>query len=113
MPVLFVSKKHLQFAKEHCKLFNSAEITLEEVIAVIAEHKDCQDEKIIIGTLKDITEKVKKENIKNQAQILLGEFIDSEHCRIKYSKSKLYDSDFSHRFRKSARFNCEKYLFHK
>lgn len=217
-----VSKEHLQFAKEQCKFFNSAEMTLEEVITVIAEHKDSQivrlhtgdptiygaireqmdaldkhniayevipgvssctaaaaaikkeftlpdvsqtiiltriegrtsvpqkeklsalaehkasmaiflsvqhietvvkelltgyhdentptavvykasweDEKIIIGTLKDIAEKVKKENITKQAQILVGDFIGDRQSGIKYSKSKLYDSGFSHKFRKS------------
>src|SRR5690606_30343576 len=43
------------------------------------------DEKIIIGTLKDIVEKVQKEGITKTAQILVGDFIEGE-----YKRSKLY-----------------------
>ncbi len=53
------------------------------------------DEKYIIGTLDDIAQKVKKENITKTAQILVGDFIDCE-----YDKSLLYDEGFSHMFRK-------------
>lgn len=63
-------------------------------IAVI-QRATWDDEKIVIGTLDDIAEKVKKENITKTAQILVGDFID---C--KYEKSLLYDKNFSHMFRK-------------
>lgn len=63
-------------------------------IAVIQRATWC-DEKIVIGTLDDIAEKVKKENITKTAQILVGDFINCE-----YEKSLLYDKNFSHMFRK-------------
>lgn len=63
-------------------------------IAVI-QRATWDDEKIVIGTLDDIAEKVKKENITKTAQILVGDFIDCE-----YEKSLLYDKNFSHMFRK-------------
>ncbi len=53
-----------------------------------------EDEKIIRGTLDDIAEKVKAENIIKTAQILVGDFLDSE-----YSLSKLYDKGFTHEYR--------------
>jgi precorrin-4/cobalt-precorrin-4 C11-methyltransferase len=64
-------------------------------VAVI-QRATWQDEKYIIGTLDDIAEKVKKENIIKTAQILVGDFIDSD-----YNKSLLYDEKFSHMFRKA------------
>lgn len=53
------------------------------------------DEKYVIGTLDDIAEKVKEENITKTAQILVGDFINCE-----YDKSLLYDESFTHMFRK-------------
>lgn len=53
-----------------------------------------EDEKIIIGSLKDIEEKVKKEGINKMAQILVGNFIEGD-----YERSKLYDPTFTHEFR--------------
>lgn len=63
-------------------------------IAVV-ERASWKDEKIITGTLDDICSKVKDANITKCAQILVGDFID---C--KYSKSRLYDKNFTHMFRK-------------
>lgn len=57
-----------------------------------------EDEKVIIGTLDNIASLVKDENIVKQAQILVGDFIDSE-----YSKSKLYDKTFSTEYRKAEK----------
>ncbi|SHH70390.1 precorrin-4 C(11)-methyltransferase [Clostridium grantii] len=62
-------------------------------IAVI-EKATWPDERSIIGTLDDISEKVKAANITKMAQILVGDFIDCE-----YDKSLLYDKSFSHMFR--------------
>lgn len=53
-----------------------------------------EDEKIIFGTLMDIEEKVKKENIVKTAQILVGDFIEGQ-----YERSKLYDPSFTHEYR--------------
>lgn len=52
------------------------------------------DEKIIVGTLENIEEKVKNAGVRKTAQILVGEFLNSS-----YSRSKLYDPYFSHGFR--------------
>lgn len=62
-------------------------------IAVVAR-ATWENEKIIIGTLDDIGEKVKAEGINKCAQILVGDFIDCE-----YEKSLLYDKTFTHMFR--------------
>lgn len=54
-----------------------------------------EDEKQIFGTLDTIAEKVADENVIRQAQILVGDFLDTN-----YSKSKLYDKYFSTEYRK-------------
>lgn len=54
-----------------------------------------EDEEIVLGTLKDIAEKVKTKNINKMAQILVGNFIEGD-----YERSKLYNPSFSHEFRK-------------
>lgn len=62
-------------------------------VAVI-ERATWEDQRVIIGTLEDISEKVKSANITKCAQILVGDFIDCE-----YEKSLLYDEKFTHMFR--------------
>lgn len=62
-------------------------------IAVV-ERATWEDQRILIGTLDDISEKVKEAGITKCAQILVGDFIDCE-----YEKSKLYDKSFAHMFR--------------
>ncbi len=57
-----------------------------------------EDEKIVMGTLKDIGEKVKKEGINKTAQILVGDFISGE-----YERSKLYDPEFTHEYREARK----------
>lgn len=57
-----------------------------------------KDEKIIIGTLDDIVCKVKDAEIKNFAQILVGDFINCS-----YERSKLYDPSFTHGFREGKK----------
>lgn len=52
------------------------------------------DEKIVKGTLQDIVEKVKENNITKTALIMVGEFLGKE-----YNNSKLYDKDFKHEYR--------------
>lgn len=66
-------------------------------IAVI-ERATWEDEKVITGTLDDISEKVKEAKITKCAQILVGDFIDCE-----YEKSLLYDKSFTHMFRKGEK----------
>ncbi|MBI3755365.1 MAG: precorrin-4 C(11)-methyltransferase [Deltaproteobacteria bacterium] len=57
------------------------------------------DEKIERGTLKNIAGKVKKAGIKRQAMIIVGRTLD-QGSRVKGQKSKLYDKDFEHGYRK-------------
>lgn len=64
-------------------------------IAVV-ERATWEDERVIIGTLDDIAEKVKEANITKCAQILVGDFIDCD-----YEKSLLYDKSFTHMFREA------------
>lgn len=65
-------------------------------IAVV-ERATWEDERAIIGTLDDISEKVKAANITKCAQILVGDFIDCD-----YNKSLLYDKSFTHMYRKGV-----------
>lgn len=64
------------------------------VSIAVVERATWEDERVIIGTLDDISEKVKEAKITKCAQILVGDFID---CH--YEKSKLYDKNFTHMFR--------------
>ncbi len=57
-----------------------------------------EDEDIVIGTLENIAEKVKAAGIRKQAQILVGDFIDTD-----YSLSKLYDRTFTTEYRKGEK----------
>ena len=67
---------------------------LDTPVAVI-EKVSYPDERKIIGTLQDIAKKVKEVGIKRRALIIIGDVL-----RKKYQKSKLYDKDFEHTFRK-------------
>lgn len=60
----------------------------------IVQRATWEDEKVVVGTLKDISKKVKEANITKTAQILVGNFLGDE-----YSLSKLYDKNFSHEYR--------------
>lgn len=53
-----------------------------------------EDEKIVMGTLNDITQKVKDSEISKTALILVGDFLGD-----KYNYSKLYSKYFSHEYR--------------
>lgn len=53
-----------------------------------------EDQKIVLGTLADIGDKVREAGINKTAQIMVGDFLGNT-----YEKSKLYDKDFSHEFR--------------
>ena len=52
------------------------------------------DQKIVMGTLSNILEKVKEESITKTAQIVVGDFLGN-----RYELSKLYDKSFSHEYR--------------
>ncbi len=60
----------------------------------IVQRATWEEQKIVLGTLETIEEKVREANINKTAQILVGNFLGKE-----YEKSKLYDKYFSHEFR--------------
>lgn len=66
----------------------------EDTPVAVVYKASWEDEKIIIGTLKDIAERVKSEGINKTAQILVGNFIQGA-----YERSKLYDPTFTHEYR--------------
>ncbi|GAA0078406.1 precorrin-4 C(11)-methyltransferase [Clostridium sp. CTA-5] len=68
----------------------------KNVAIAVVERATWDDERIVMGTLDDIVEKVKENNITKCAQILVGDFIDSD-----FEKSLLYDKSFSHMFREA------------
>ncbi len=61
----------------------------------VVQRASWPDEKIVLGNLNNIDEKVKKEDINKTAQILVGDFLGNT-----YEKSKLYDKKFTHEYRK-------------
>ncbi len=71
----------------------------EDVPVAVIYKATWEDEKIIKGTLEDIAGKVKEEGIKGTSQILVGDFIGEPE----YSRSKLYDPNFSHSFRERSK----------
>ena len=56
-----------------------------------------KDQKIVKGTLDNITKKVRDEKITKTAIVIISDVIDSKS----YEYSKLYDKKFSHGYRKS------------
>lgn len=66
----------------------------EETPIAVVYKATWEDQKIVRGSLKDITIKVKEENINKTALIMVGEFLGKE-----YNYSKLYDKDFKHEYR--------------
>nr|WP_204401214.1 precorrin-4 C(11)-methyltransferase [Alkaliphilus hydrothermalis] len=66
---------------------------VETPVAVV-QKATWEDQKIVIGTLENIEDKVKEANITKTAQILVGNFLGD-----KYALSKLYDPNFTHEFR--------------
>ncbi|MCX7903350.1 MAG: precorrin-4 C(11)-methyltransferase [Caloramator sp.] len=67
----------------------------EDIPVAVIYKATWRDEKIILGTLKDIAEKVRREGISKTAQILVGNFLT------KSSKSLLYSKNFNHGFREA------------
>lgn len=54
------------------------------------------DQKIVLGTLADITGKIQAAGIRTQSMIFVGQVLTAE----KFADSRLYDPEFSHGFRK-------------
>ncbi|AHM57610.1 cobalt-precorrin 4 C11-methyltransferase CbiF (plasmid) [Peptoclostridium acidaminophilum DSM 3953] len=66
----------------------------ESAPVAIVQKASWSDQKIVTGTLSNIAKKAREAGIEKTAQILVGEFLGDE-----YSRSKLYDPDFSHGYR--------------
>src|SRR5262249_26744264 len=65
-------------------------------VAVV--HKaSCPDQQIVRGTLGDIHGRVRETGIKSQSMIIVGRVLTSTD----FADSRLYASDFSHRFRRA------------
>lgn len=60
----------------------------------VVQRATWKDQKIVLGTLKNISQKVQEANINKTAQILVGHFLGNE-----YELSKLYDKSFAHEYR--------------
>jgi precorrin-4/cobalt-precorrin-4 C11-methyltransferase len=67
----------------------------EETPVAVVEKASWAEERKIIGTLRNIAGKVKEAGIKRHALIVVGEVLGKA-----YRRSKLYDADFEHGFRK-------------
>ncbi len=106
-----------ELAKHHCTLCVFLSITLlkkvqTELLAagwhedspILVVHKASWpgEEKIIHGTIKDIQEKCRAEKINSQAMIIASPTIGARQWP-ELKKSKLYDKDFTHRFRKAEK----------
>lgn len=70
----------------------------DDVPVAVVYKATWEQQKIVIGTLKDIAAKVKEAGIENSAQILVGDFIEGD-----YERSLLYDPKFTHGYRKGER----------
>ncbi len=57
----------------------------------------CPEQKIVLGTLKDILERVRRAGIKTQSIIIVGRTLTATD----FADSRLYAPDFSHRFRRA------------
>jgi len=67
-------------------------------VAVV--HKaSCPDQVIVLGTLADIRDKVRAAGIKSQSMVIVGKVLTSTD----FANSKLYDPEFSHKFRRAAK----------
>jgi precorrin-4/cobalt-precorrin-4 C11-methyltransferase len=67
----------------------------EDTPVAVIEKASWPEERKITGTLGTISEKVKEAGIKRQALIVVGDVL-----RKSYQKSRLYNGDFEHGFRK-------------
>ena len=61
------------------------------------------DQVIVLGTLSDIFERARAAKLKSQCMILVGRVLTSTD----FANSKLYDPEFSHRFRRAVKLDKE------
>lgn len=72
-------------------------------VAVV--HKaTCPDQRIVLGTLANIAERIRAAGIRSQSMILVGRVLTSDD----FANSRLYDPEFTHRFRKNQAWHEER-----
>lgn len=69
-----------------------------ETPAAVVHKASWPDQQIVTGTLADIAGKVREAGIRTQSMVLVGQALKPEGDH----KSKLYDADFTHSFRRGA-----------
>ena len=89
--VIFLSVQEIE--KVVTKLVDGG-YPIETPVAVVFK-ATWEDEKVIKGTLKNIADLVKENNINKTALIMVGNFLGDQ-----YYNSKLYAKDFKHEYRK-------------
>jgi len=67
--------------------------------AAVVYRASWPDQKVIVGTLEDITKKVRTEKITRTAIVIIGDVIQPST----YEYSRLYDKTFTHSFRKAKK----------
>ncbi|MBI5416411.1 precorrin-4 C(11)-methyltransferase [Candidatus Poribacteria bacterium] len=92
--VIFLSVQEIEKVVEKLKAGYN-----DDTPVAVVEKASWHDERIIKGTLKDIVKKVKKIGIDRQALIIVGNVLKKKN----YEKSKLYDKNFEHGFRRGTR----------
>jgi precorrin-4/cobalt-precorrin-4 C11-methyltransferase len=75
--------------------------TTETPVAVVSR-ASWPDERTVEGCLDDIASKVEKAGISRQALVLVGEVLNARSKGVP-EKSKLYDPDFAHGYRKAVK----------
>ena len=88
----------VQMISEVVADLKSAELENSTPVVVVF-HASRPDEKIIRGTLSNIIDKLKDENIDRTAMIVVGQCLEAE--RDDYKKSQLYSPMFGHMFRRA------------
>ena len=71
----------------------------KETPVAVVKKASWPDEEIIEGTLENIVQKVKKANITKTAMIIVSNVLKNET----FKESKLYDSKFTHEYRKAKK----------
>lgn len=68
----------------------------EQTPVAVIQRATWEDQKIVTGTLENISQRVQQAKITKTAQILVGDFLGEN-----YQLSKLYDKTFSHEYRRA------------
>ncbi|MDR2846012.1 MAG: precorrin-4 C(11)-methyltransferase, partial [Candidatus Methanoplasma sp.] len=84
------------FMEEMCRTLIDGGYSPDTPVAVVYK-ATWPDQKIVLGDLTDIAEKVKAEKIEKTALTVVGGFLGNE-----YSLSKLYDKNFTTEYRKGT-----------